>query len=266
MTGYQIQQVRQRNHSVYRHAIDVRSKIITTFLVVLACSFLVELNQLFWFYIIFGLFILILRPHRDFLKSSLVTLPIIVSLSIVSFFSFSSSPVIYKSVLYTTIHNNLSLALFLGLRSYLIAIFVLILIYSEADFFEIIYGLDELGMPELLTSLTFFTYRFFFLMQEELTRILEARSNRLYGEKLRINLESLKVIGNILGGLLARSFRRAEHVSASLSARGFSGKLRHPHHPWTIQGIVFFVTMTFITIITMIMGQLSPIMILKDLL
>jgi len=266
LTSSQLQQIKQRNHSVCRRAIDVRSKIITTFLVVLACSLLVELNQLFWFYLIFGLFVLILRPHRAFLKYSLVILPIIVSLSIVSFFSFSPSPVIYKSVFYTTVHNNLSFTLFLGLRSYLIAIFVLILINSEADFFEIIYGLDELGMPELLTSLTFFTYRFFFLMQEELERILEARSNRLYGEKLRMNLESLKVIGNILGGLLARSFKRAEHVSATLSARGFSGKLMHPHHPWTIQGIVFFVTITFITIITMIIGQLPPIMILKGLL
>ncbi len=160
----------------------------------------------------------------------------------------------------------MSFALFSGLRSYLITMFVLLLVYSEADFFEIIYGLDELGMPELLTSLTFFTYRFFFLMQEELERIIEARSNRLYGEKLRMNIKSLKVIGNIIGGLLARSFKRAEHVSAILSARGFTGKLMHPHHPWTIQGIVFFVLMTLITIIIMIIGQLSPIMILRDLL
>ncbi|MFX0050528.1 MAG: energy-coupling factor transporter transmembrane component T family protein, partial [Candidatus Hermodarchaeota archaeon] len=129
----------------------------------------------------------------------------------------------------------------------------------------IIYGLDDLKMPTLITNLTFFTYRFFFLMQEEFSRILEARSNRLYGEKLRFNLKSLKIIGNIIGSALARSFKRAENVSATLSARGFSGKLSHPEQPWTFQGFIFLIFIFLLVFTIMVLGQTSPIDFLEEI-
>jgi len=246
--------------------IDVRSKIIATFFVILVCSILVELVQLFWFFLVFLCFLIILKPDKDFLKFSLPTIPIVFSLSLIAFFSFSRSPIVYKSLFYWTIHDNISFALFSGFRSYLIALFVLMMINSEESFFDIIYGLDDLKMPNFLTVLTFLTYRFFFLMQEELSRILEARSNRLYGEKLRFNLKSLKIIGNIIGSALARSFKRAENVSATLSARGFSGKLSHPEQPWTFKGIVFL-SFTFLLVLTiMIIGQTWPIAFLEEFL
>lgn len=233
---------------------------------ILVCSIIVELEQLFWFFLVFLCFLIILKPDKNFLKFSLPTIPIVFSLSLVAFFSFSRSPIVYKSLIYWTIHDNISFALFTGFRSYLIALFVLMMINSEESFFDIIYGLDDLKMPNFLTVLTFLTYRFFFLMQEEFSRILEARSNRLYGEKLRFNLKSLKIIGNIIGSALARSFKRAENVSATLSARGFSGKLSHPEQPWTFKGI-FFLSFTFLFVLTiMIIGQTWPIAFLEEFL
>lgn len=154
--------------------------------------------------------------------------------------------------------------IFSGLRSLLIVLFVLMLINSEESFFEIIYGLNDLQMPHLLTSLTFFTYRFFSLMQEELERILEARSNRLYGERLRMNFSSMKIISNIIAGLLARSFKRAEYVSATLSARGFSGRLIHPHQPWSLGGVIFLIIILILVIIAMSIGQMSPFTFLRE--
>ena len=254
------------NHSAQLQIIDVRSKIIATFLVILAGSFLVDLNQLFWFLLIFFFYFVIFQPRLLFIKQCLATFPIIISLTLISFFSFSRSPLIYRSLFYSTIHNNFSFALFSASRSLLMILFVLMLINSEESFFEIIYGLNDLKMPDLLTSLTFFTYRFFFLMQEELERILEARANRLYGERLRMNFRSMKIIGNIIGGLLARSFKRAEYVSATLSARGFSGKLLHPHQPWTMRGIIFLIIIILILIVIMNVGQVSPITFLKEFL
>ncbi|MFX0050124.1 MAG: energy-coupling factor transporter transmembrane component T family protein [Candidatus Hermodarchaeota archaeon] len=255
-----------RPNKGFSRKIDVRSKIIATIIVVLICSIIVELTQLIWFFLVFLFFLIILKPNKDFIKFSLPTIPIIVSLSLIAFFSFSRSPIVYKSLFYWTIHDNISFALFTGLRSYLIALFVLMMINSEESFFEIIYGLDDLKMPTLITNLTFFTFRFFFLMQEEFGRILEARSNRLYGEKLRFNLKSLKVIGNIIGSALARSFKRAENVSATLSARGFSGKLSHPEQPWTFKGIIFLI-FTFLFIVTIIIiDQTFPIAFLEEIL
>lgn len=232
--------------------IDVRSKILATFSVVLACSFLVNLKQLFWFLLLFLVFLTIFRPKKTFLKYSIVALPIILSLTLVSFFSFNPSLTVYRTIFYTTTHNNVSFAFFSGARSLLIVFFVLIMISSEDTFFEIIYGLDDLFLPNFLTNLTFLTYRFFFLIHEEFNRILEARSNRLYGQKFFFNLTSLRLMGNIIGSSLARSFKRAEYISATLSARGFSGKMSHPEQPWTLNGVLFLLTVIFVIILIMV--------------
>ncbi len=247
-------------------AIDVRSKIIAILSVVLACTLTIDFNQLSWFCILLVLDWIILRPRKSLLKYSIISLPIISSLALISFLTFSSSPVTYKSLFYETTHNNFSLALFFGFRSLLLVLFILILINSEESFFEIIYGLDDFRMPDLLTNLTFLTYRFFFLMQEEFSRILEARSNRIYGETLRMNLRSMQVIGTIIGSALARSFKRAEYISAALSARGFSGKISHPEQPWTRRGIIFSLFTLILVILILLLGQTSPITFVEGIL
>ncbi|MFX1250715.1 MAG: energy-coupling factor ABC transporter permease [Promethearchaeota archaeon] len=246
--------------------IDVRSKIIATFLVVLSCSLMVELTQVLWFIPIFFLFVLIYRPKKTFLIHILGVLPIIGSLTLLAFLSFSKSPIVYSGLLYVTVHDNVSFALFSGFRSLLIALFVLMLIASEESFFEVVYGLDDLKVPTLITSLTFFIYRYFFLLKEELERTLEARSNRLYGEKLHMNWSSLKLVGNIIGGLLARSFQRAGNIAETLSARGFTGELIHPHRPWTVKGLTFLSVIVILVIIILFVGQISPIAILEGIL
>jgi len=227
-------------------------------LVIIVGTLIIDFNQLHWISVIFILFLVILRPRKSFLKQALLTLPIISSLALVSYFSFSNVLIKYSNFLYATTHNNVSFAFFSGFRSLLLALFVLILINSERSFYEIIYGLDDLKIPDFLSSLIFLTYRFFFLMQEEFNRILEARSNRLYGEKVHMNLNSLIVLGNIIGSALARSFKRAEYVSATLSARGFSGKMSHPEQPWTRMGIFFIIITLLLLLMVSIIGQRSP--------
>lgn len=246
--------------------VDVRSKIIASFFVILTCSFIVTSIQLVWFIVLLSIYTLILRPRKSLIKYTLAALPIILSLTIISFFSFSSSPVIYRNLFYQTVHNNVTFAFFSGLRSIVIVLFVLMTINSEESFFEIIYGLDDLKMPRLLTNLTFLTYRFFFLMQEELSRILEARSNRFYGQKIYLNLASLKLIGNIIGSVLARSFKRAEYISATLSARGFTGKMSHPEQPWTPVGVLFIIFTIIYVLMLMIIGESTFHLLIGELL
>jgi energy-coupling factor transporter transmembrane protein EcfT len=163
--------------------------------------------------------------------------------------------------LYEATHNKGSFACFTAFRSIVIISFVLVIVSSEESFFEIIYGLDDLKLPGLITNMLFLTYHFFNLIQKEFSRILDARSNRMYRESSIIQLRSLSLIGNILGASLARSFKRAEYISASLSVRGFSSTshFSHPEKPWTRSGL-FFVVLTIITSIFIgIYGQNSPI-------
>ncbi|MFX0093372.1 MAG: energy-coupling factor transporter transmembrane component T family protein [Candidatus Hodarchaeota archaeon] len=266
MTDLHVHTTTRINNQERWRFLDVRSKIIATLLVVVACSLIVDLIQLSWFVLLFFLFIMFFRPKKSFLLQILGVLPIIGTLTILSFFSFSSSFIEYHTLFYSTYHNNVTFALFSGSRSLLIALFVLMLVASENSFFDIVYGLDDLKVPNLITSLAFFIYRYFFLLKEELERTLEARSNRLYGEKLHMNLNSLKLIGNIIGALLARSFQRAGNIADTLSARGFTGELIHPYHPWTIKGLIFVGVAVLILSMILIVGQIPPFEILEGLL
>lgn len=244
---------------VNNQLIDTRSKIIGLLIIVLEGTFLVDFIQIFY-YTLFLLFIfLILKPKRTFLKQIFLSLPLILSLSLISFFSFN--PSFYGNILFETTHSKISFAVFTAYRSIILISFILIIIHSEESFFDIIYGLDDMKLPRLLVNLLFLTYYFFNHVGLEFSRILEARSNRIYHERSIIHLRSLIIIGNILGASLARSFKRAENISASLSTRGFSSAstFSHPEKPWTVSGILFIIITLFISVFIGIYGQNSPL-------
>ncbi len=237
--------------------IDVRSKILSIFLIIAVGSLLVDFTQLQWFFLYIIVFSLLLQPRKIILKQFVQTLPIILSFTLVVFLTFNTSDTLFGNFLYSTHHNNVSMALFFSIRSFLMVLVILIFINSEESFFEVIYGLDDLKMPSLLTNLLFLTFRFFSLMQEEFSRVLEARSNRLYGEKLHLSFKSFQIIGNILGAALARSFKRSEYISATLAARGFNGKISHPEQPYTIFGGLFFLFTVIYCFFILMFGQTS---------
>ncbi|MHA1215431.1 MAG: energy-coupling factor transporter transmembrane component T family protein [Candidatus Hodarchaeales archaeon] len=243
--------------------VDVRSKILSTFFIILIGSLLVDIKQLFWFFLIVLWFVVALRPKKTFIKHSLVTIPLIASFTLIVFLTFKKNTEVFSNFFFFTVHNNVSLAVFFGLRSYLLVLIILILINSEKSFFEIVYGMDDLKFPHLLTDLLFLTYRFIFILQDELVRILEARSNRLYGEKLRMNVKSLRMIGNILGSVLARSFKRAEHISATLAAKGYSGNISHPEQPWTLAGVLFLCCNIVFSFLLVFYGQVNLTQVLE---
>ena len=243
----------QRSHA----NIDVKSKILSTILIIAIGSLIVDFAQLQWFFLYTISFIFLLRPKKIFLKQIIPTFPIILSFTLVVLLTYDTSYTLFGNFLFSTLHNNVSMALFFCVRSVLMILLILIFINSEESFFEVIYGLDDLKMPDLLTNLLFLTFRFFSLIQEEFSRVLEARSNRLYGEKLHLSFTSLQVIGNILGASLARSFKRSEYVSATLAARGFDEKISHPEQPWTIFGVIFFLFTVIYCLFILIYGQTS---------
>ncbi len=238
---------------------DTRSKLIGLIVIVLGGSLLVDLFQVSWYFLLLLLLLPILKPRRTFLKQIIFTLPLILSLSLISFFSFD--PHSFSNFLYEAVHTKTSFAFFTAFRSIMIISFILVIVNSEESFFEIIYGLDDLKLPGLLTNLLFLTYHFFNLIQEEFSRILDARSNRMFSESSIMQLGSLKLIGNILGASLARSFKRAEYISASLSARGFTSTstFSHPEKPWTRSGVLFIICILIISIFIGIYGQNSLI-------
>jgi cobalt/nickel transport system permease protein len=83
---------------------------------------------------------------------------------------------------------------------------------------------QRLYVPSLLVQLTMLSYRYVFLILEELNRIRMAV--RVRGFRNRMDRHSYHTIGQVTGTLFVRGAERAERVAQAMRCRGFDGNFR----------------------------------------
>lgn len=81
-----------------------------------------------------------------------------------------------------------------------------------------------LRIPGLLVQLSLLTYRYVFVLADELRRLRIAL--RVRGYRNRANRHSYRTAGHIAGTLLVRGYERAERVGQAMRCRGFDGQFR----------------------------------------
>jgi cobalt/nickel transport system permease protein len=82
----------------------------------------------------------------------------------------------------------------------------------------------SLRVPGLLIQLALLSYRYLFVLADELIRL--RRALRVRGFRNRANRHSYRTIGQVCGTLLARGVERAERVHHAMRCRGFDGRFR----------------------------------------
>lgn len=85
-------------------------------------------------------------------------------------------------------------------------------------------ALGKLGFPPQLLELLSFTYRYIFVLQEELQRMQRALAARCYRHQL--HLQSLQTAGMLIGMIFVRSHGRAERLLQAMRSRGYTGSIR----------------------------------------
>lgn len=95
---------------------------------------------------------------------------------------------------------------------------------------HILIALRRLHIPRLLVVVIGLMWRYLFLMVDEVARLGRARASRsgsLPGHRSggQISWRG-KVAGEMVGGLLLRSFERSDRVYAAMLARGYDGEVR----------------------------------------
>ncbi|MFQ3649217.1 MAG: CbiQ family ECF transporter T component [Gemmataceae bacterium] len=88
-----------------------------------------------------------------------------------------------------------------------------------------------LGMPALFVYLLTLTYRYTFLLADELQRLRLAL--RLRGYRNRADWRSYEVVAAATGTLLVRGAERAARVAAAMRCRGFNGQFAMLTNPRT---------------------------------
>jgi cobalt/nickel transport system permease protein len=81
-----------------------------------------------------------------------------------------------------------------------------------------------LRIPGLLVQLGLLSYRYVFVLADELRRLRIAL--RVRGYRNRVSRHSYRTAGHIAGTLLVRGSERAERVGQAMRCRGFDGQFR----------------------------------------
>jgi cobalt/nickel transport system permease protein len=81
-----------------------------------------------------------------------------------------------------------------------------------------------LRIPGLLVQLSLLTYRYVFVLADELRRLRIAL--RVRGYRNRASRHSYRTAGHVAGTLLVRGYERAERVGQAMRCRGFDGQFR----------------------------------------
>ncbi len=103
-----------------------------------------------------------------------------------------------------------------------VSVLAVILLSSTTSFPDLVKGMRKLHMPELLASLLSFTYRYIFVLTDEVQRMRRARDSRGWRGRW---LWQARTIGHMVATLFLRSYERGERVYAAMLARGYDGSL-----------------------------------------
>ncbi len=103
-----------------------------------------------------------------------------------------------------------------------------IALLSTSSIFNLVHALRHLHLPDKLTQLFFFTYRYTQTIHSEYIRLNNAR-----GFKARTNFHTYRTYAYLVGMMLVRSYDRSKRVYNAMLCRGFKGKL------WTLNHFVF---------------------------
>lgn len=114
------------------------------------------------------------------------------------------------------------MALSIVLKSILSVLLMRIATYGH-PLHEIILILNELKLPQPIVHIFFLSTRYIFVIQKIILDLLTALKARNF--KMKLNFFSLKVYGQIIGGMLVKSMEYGHKVNQAMIARGFNGAL-----------------------------------------
>lgn len=234
-------------------SIDTKSKLILNLIFVFVTLLVISYEQLIFLTLFLVMFMFLMRSKISaVLKKAVVPMPLMISLTLLAYFSDLDENILKFGGIQIQ-YSNLEIALFFLYRSVLIIFFALTMIESEDSFFEVIYALDEMRMPEVLVSVLLVMYRSALDLYVEAKRMIDVRYSRSTYKRWGVNIYTYRILGYMLAGILVRSFIKKDLRKDALYSRNFKGKLYHKSKPYLFNGIMMLWLGSITGIIILIM-------------
>lgn len=205
------------------HNFDPRAKLICILILMVS---IVILNDIIFLLIGLGIaiiFVLLSKiPIIFILKRLKWVVLFIFAVLIVLPFSVGSSSIFH--FFFLTIYNEgLRLAVTIAIKA-LTVILLLFPMVATMKFVTFIKALEKLRLPNKLVQIITFTYRYIFVLLNELKRTILSIETRCYRKSTWIY--KFRALSNAVGMLLVRSYERGQRIHNSMIARGYTGKIK----------------------------------------
>lgn len=117
-----------------------------------------------------------------------------------------------------------AVAMFVRISTCVLAI---LLLSGTTPFFDMLKGLQRLRVPRIFVNLLLFTYRYLFVISDEMGRMSVARKARgaRRGRSL-LDRAAMKNVSFTAGMVLVRAHERGVRMHDALRSRGFDGEIR----------------------------------------
>lgn len=203
------------------HRLDPRAKLITTLIfIVIVMSFgRYDLSGVIPFIVYPMLIILIGNlPLVYLIKRLIIVLPFILFIGILN-------PIIDQTIVIKigpfAISSGWISFCSIVIRAMLTVLAAFTLI-ATTGFYQIGIALERIGVPNLFATQLLFVYRYLFVLIEEASRMVRARSLRTFSKKGT----GIKVWSSLIGHLILRTFDRSRRIHLAMLSRGFIGEIK----------------------------------------
>lgn len=195
------------------HKWEPRTKLITAIIITFALVSLQTPRLLFYSFI--GMAIVLLSMGfslRTLMKRNMYVVP---------FLTLMAIPLLIGSG-YPPSHERITLVLLLTFKS-LTALYIMFMVFSSQPTAELLNGLAYMRLPKLFISIVFLSWRYVFLLGDKLSTMYKALISRLF--KPSVRKDSLKIYGQVMGGMLIKSLDTSDKVYKAMASRGFDGTI-----------------------------------------
>lgn len=217
---------RADRHATPLHRIDARAKLTVTavYLVAMLSVPLTRLSEL----LLFALYPVVTAAvgglrYGALLRQSLVVVPFVAFIGLFNLFQ-AHEPLFHIGPISVSVGWTMFVSLLLrGLLS----VQALLLLVRTTGYYRICRSLQQVGVPELLTTQLLFVHRYLCVLLRESLALAMARDARSFGRRNY----PLRTWGTLICQLLLRTFDRAARIGQAMAARGFTGRI--PELPGT---------------------------------
>jgi len=105
---------------------------------------------------------------------------------------------------------------------FLLTVGAALILIAATGFNSVCMALEKMGVPRVFVIQLLFLYRYLFVLADEASRMMRARSLRSFQGKGM----GIRVFGSMAGSLLLRTLDRAQRIHLSMLCRGFDGTIR----------------------------------------